>query len=229
MFIGRGCNCPNHRQVFCAGFVNNLSQTLLQGDLNSNQESCGSCGNNCTALEGTNNVVRATCTDGACALTCAIFTSNRDGNITKGCEKASATCAPSCDAQVCSSTFDNAEGVCQSAICTMGECLVGYADCEWSGRRWLRGEPTGASCKHILMLGRSYEDAGAHHIMHETLLMWPRCHHGILLRPMAGSPIVDINKACSYLAHQQRLDSYLMVPSCTGQPEQHTNMWIVQH
>jgi hypothetical protein len=87
---------------------------------------CGSCGNVCPS--GPHST--ATCDQGTCKLECDPGFTDCDNNPTNGCEIQTSNDLNNCGtcSHVCS--VPNATPVCAGGACEVGNCNVGFADCD---------------------------------------------------------------------------------------------------
>jgi uncharacterized repeat protein (TIGR01451 family) len=98
-------------------------------DLSTDPANCGACGVKCSVANGL-----PACVGGACVIAvCSPGYSNCDGQYGDGCEVADASFAsdPSnCGGcgQVCAPA--HATGACSNAVCGIGSCAPGFADCD---------------------------------------------------------------------------------------------------
>src|SRR6185369_4261365 len=91
----------------CDGNAANGCETALTTTTN-----CGTCGNACSASNGT-----AACTSGACTISCTTGFGNCDGLVSNGCETNLNTSISNCATcgNVCS--FANASATCFGGVC----------------------------------------------------------------------------------------------------------------
>jgi hypothetical protein len=92
-------------------------------DLATDVRNCGACGHACSTEHGT-----ASCSGGACAITCDAGFGDCDGDVTDGCETSVASTVTDCGA--CGNACSAAHG---TPSCRLGACGVvcepGFADC----------------------------------------------------------------------------------------------------
>ncbi len=110
-------SCPAG-STYCAG-----SGSCV--DLQTDPNSCGTCGTVCPSAP---HLIRA-CAAGVCGGTCEVAYGNCDGNAGNGCETNLNTSVTGCGACANLCRFANASAVCAAGACAIGTCYPGYANC----------------------------------------------------------------------------------------------------
>jgi hypothetical protein len=94
--------------------------------LGSDPGNCGTCGNTCTATNGT-----AVCSGGMCGLgSCNVGFGNCDSNAGNGCETNVSTSVSHCGACNAPCSIANASASCAAGMCGIASCNSGYANCD---------------------------------------------------------------------------------------------------
>jgi len=91
-------------------------------------KNCGACGHACPAVPGATAVCRA----GGCAMfSCMAPFADCDGLAANGCEVNTSDDTGNCGAcgQACPAVDNGAPG-CRASTCGIGQCMVGFADCD---------------------------------------------------------------------------------------------------
>ncbi len=115
--ISARCECPTDHPTICG-----TRCVATQTD----PANCGSCGHVCPAGAGGT----ATCTAGACALTCMPGTADCDGDVANGCEAIVRSDLANCGACGHACAFANASATCSTGVCVLGACTAGFTNCD---------------------------------------------------------------------------------------------------
>jgi hypothetical protein len=114
----------------CSGGYGNGCETNINTDLGN----CGTCGNACTAANGS-----PACVTGACQVkTCTGTYADCNGAVTDGCETNTATNRNRCGGCTgastnCDTLFANASGQCMNSMCSLTTCATNYSNCDSVG------------------------------------------------------------------------------------------------
>jgi hypothetical protein len=121
--VGGACSVAS-----CAAGFANCDGSAANGcevDQRSDVRHCGGCGRACSATNGT-----ATCSGGACGITCSGAYGNCDGLASNGCEVNTATTLAHCGGCGRACSLANATPVCAAGACAVGTCNTGFANCD---------------------------------------------------------------------------------------------------
>lgn len=105
--------------------------TGCEAELATSVQHCGACGNDCLARP---NVTSATCSAGQCEFVCQIGFADCDGLEENGCEASldEPTTCGSCTNDCTGVLANVARAACEAGACGIGECAVGWLDCDGS-------------------------------------------------------------------------------------------------
>lgn len=127
--VNHGCNAGTCTFACADGFAdcNDDPSDGCEANL-ADEATCGTCGNDCTALANTSGVA---CTAGACSnLVCTMGFDNCDMSVVNGCEE-SVQNVQSCGSCGTVCAPPNASDVsCPGGTCTIDTCEVGLGDCD---------------------------------------------------------------------------------------------------
>ena len=114
-------------------------QTCCTGtcfDLQRDPAHCGTCATVCSTTQAT-----ATCTAGACRLTCAAGYGDCNASAADGCEAAVTASLTNCGGCGMACTFTHGMGLCASSACVVTGCDPGFQDCDHNGANGCESNP----------------------------------------------------------------------------------------
>jgi len=112
------------------GDCDSLASTGCETYTYDNNTHCGSCANNCGALD---NVQTTHCTAGSCVIdSCDSNYGNCDTNVNNGCETNTTNTTAHCGAcnSNCDSLSNTQDTHCDSSMCVIDNCVSPYDDCD---------------------------------------------------------------------------------------------------
>jgi|GEM_PF-467101 len=134
---GRTCALPNATPACvasacavgsCTSGFGNCDGNAANGcevDQRSDVRHCGACNNVCPTSNGA-----ATCSAGACGITCSAGFGNCDGLGANGCEVNTLTTLAHCGGCGRACSLANATPACAAGACAVASCNTGFANCD---------------------------------------------------------------------------------------------------